>query len=232
MNCPYIDVPDLPEDQRICHLCTDPYNYLSDRAKDIQLKIAQRLPCRHYVCNFCLPQWLDPTDESNNNTCPFDRTVLFPKFSHFLNTRGMQERSDLLDWLNGARGRHPTGAERDGTARLKALLVERHLGAAVEELDRDRSDAAASIRPRLNACAIDIDGAAVLLAHHAELLHFTRRLTTLGAIAESVEERVRIPTLRARLQRTGERLAGDRGWVQEMWDAVNGVGGAEGGSVR
>lgn len=220
MSCPYIDVPDIPEGERICCVCTDPYNYLTDYANNDELKIAQRLPCRHYVCNHCLCKWLDPFDRSNNNTCPYDRRVLFPKFSHFLNTEGMQERSDLLDWFNGARERHPMGAEGFRTGCLKAMLVERRLGAAMEELGLERSQADTLMQSRIDARE---GGAAILLTYHAELLHFGRRLAAMQDVAGSVEGRLLIPTLRARLQQMSERLVRDKSSVQELWDAMNGL---------
>ncbi|KAL9068222.1 MAG: hypothetical protein Q9161_006355 [Pseudevernia consocians] len=224
MTCPYIDVPDLPEDERNCPICPDPYHRLSDRVRDFNLKVAQRLPCGHYLCNHCLFKWLDPFKQSNNNTCPFDRRVLFPKFSHFLNTEGIQARIDLVDWFNEARGRQPLGAERDETRDLKARLVERRLGEAVEELDVDRSKADTLMQSRTSTREMDF---AVLFAYRGKLLRFEHRLTTIGAIAVSVEGSMQVPTLRARLQRMTERLARDRTDVQEMWDAMNELGEGE-----
>ena len=118
MACPYIDVQDIPKGERNCSICTDPYNHLSDRAtkNDGRVKIAQRLPCGHHLCDNCMYEWLNPSAKINNNTCPFDRRILFPKLPHFLNTEGIQGRLDLVDWFNGARGRQPIGAERDQTA--------------------------------------------------------------------------------------------------------------------
>ena len=60
MSCPYIDVPDIPEDARSCPICTDPYHHLSDRANDSELKVAQRLACGHYLCDRCVFEWLNP----------------------------------------------------------------------------------------------------------------------------------------------------------------------------
>lgn len=224
MTCPYIDVPDLPKDERNCPVCFDPYHHLSDRVRDDEAKVAQRLPCGHYLCNHCLCKWLDPFEESNNNTCPFDRSVLFPQLPHFLDTEGIQGRVDLVDWLNGARGRHPVGAERDRTAGVKAMLVERRLEEAIEELELDRCKADSLMQSGISACEMDAAG---LFAHRRELLLFERRLTMVGAIAHSMEERMRLSTLRARLQRMTERQARDLGTVQGMWDAMNELGGGE-----
>ena len=204
MACPYIDVQDIPEGERNCSICTDPYNHLSDRAKkDRSVKVAQRLPCGHHLCDNCMYQWLDPFAQSNNNTCPFDRRVLFPKFPPFLHTEGIQERLDLLDWFNGARGRVPMGAERDRTAGLKALLVERRLGEAIEELELDRSKADDNlmVQSRINAAALS--------ACSRELQLFERRLNAIRAIADAMLGHVQTLTLQARLQCLTERLARD-----------------------
>lgn len=225
MTCPYIDVADLPEDERNCPICPDPYHRLSDRARDLDLKVAQRLPCGHYLCNHCLFKWLDPFEQSNNNTCPFDRRVLFPKFPHSLNTEGIQARIDLVDWFNEARGRQPLGAERDATRDLKARLVERRLGEAVEEWDADRFQAhTLMMQSRTGTRGMDV---AVLSAYHGKLLLFEHRLTTIGAIAVSLQGSMPMPTLQARLQRMTERLARDRTNVQETRDVMHELG--EGG---
>lgn len=223
MTCPYIDVPALPEDERICPICKDPYHHLSDRVKDDKLQVAQRLPCRHYLCNHCLYKWLDPFDESNNNTCPFDRRVLFPKLPHFLNTEGMQQRADLVDWFNEARERHPRGSERDQTAGLKLMLVERRLGEAIEELDLDFITADPLMtQPRISAPEID---AAVLFDYGQELLNFEHRLSTIGAIALIMAGYMPVSTLLARLQGMSMRLARVRANVQGIWNAKIELGG-------
>ena len=219
MTCPYIDVPALPEDERICHVCKDPYHYLNDRVQDENLKVAQRLPCRHYLCNHCLYQWLDPFDQSNNNTCPYDRRVLFPKLPHFLSTEGMQQRADLVDWYNEARERHPAGGERDQTRGLKVMLVERRLGEAIEELELDCTTADTVMmqqqqQRRIRAHEID---ATVLHAYNRELQHFEHRLSTIGAIAVVMAGYMQVSTLQARLQNMSVRLARDRANVQGLW---------------
>lgn len=195
MACPYIDVQDIPEDERSCPICTDPYNRLSDRAKnDRREKVAQRLPCGHHLCDNCIYQWLDPFAQSNNSTCPFDRRVLFSKFPPFLHTEGIQGRLDLLDWFNSARGRVPVGAERDRMAGLKTLLVERRLGEAIEELELDRSKADETLMAQSR-----IDAAA-LSACSRELQLFERRLTAIRVIADSMLGHMQTSTLQARLQ--------------------------------
>lgn len=127
LACPLIDLSHLPEDERTCPICTDPYHRLSDRTSDQRVRVAQRLPCGHHLCNQCMFEWLTPFAESNNNSCPFDRRVLFPKFPPVLNTEGIQERLDLADWFATATGRQPVGAERNLTRALKVALVERGL---------------------------------------------------------------------------------------------------------
>ncbi|KAL9138225.1 MAG: hypothetical protein Q9175_000551 [Cornicularia normoerica] len=221
MSYPYIDIADLAEDERICPICKDPYHHLSDRTKDRKVKVAQRMPCGHYLCDHCICKWLSPFEQSNNNTCPFDRRVLFPKLLDFLNTEGMQGRADLIDWLNGARGRHPEGAERDPTGGLKVRLVEGRIGEAFEELEVDRFNADTLLQSKISAREID---AAVLSAYHRELLQFEHRLTTIEAVANSIEGHMQVFTLQARLQRMAEGLARDRGNVQEIWDALKGLG--------
>ena len=74
------------------------------------------------------------------------------------------------------------------------------------------------MQPRLSASKI---GAAVLFTYHRELLQFEHRLTTVGAIADSIEGRMQISTLQARLQHTTERLARDRANVQGIWEVLN-----------
>ena len=180
MSCPYIDIPDIPDDERSCPICTDPYHHLSDRAREPDLKIAQRLPCGHYLCGYCLYRWLDPFAQSNNNTCPFDRRVLFPKFAHFLSTEGIQQRLDLVDWFHQVRGRPPAGDERDLTLCLKLMLVQRRLGEAVDELEVD-------------GCSIDSLMQSSVSAHvfDAEFLsacqQFEHRLNAIEAISNSLK---------------------------------------------
>lgn len=225
MACPYIDVPALPEDERICSICKDPYHHLSERARDENLNFAQQLPCRHHLCNHCLYKWLDPFDQANNNTCPYDRRVLFPKFSHFLSTEGMQQRADLVDWYNEARERHPAGGERDQTRGLKVMLVERRLGEAIEELELDCTTADTlmmqqqqqQLLQRIRAHGID---AAVLHAYNRELRYFEHRLRTIRAIAAVVAGYMQVFLLQTRLQNVSVRLARDRANVQGLWSAM------------
>lgn len=104
------------------------------------------------------------------------------------------------------------------------MLVERRLEEAIEELELDRCKADSLMQSGISACEMDAAG---LFAHRRELLLFERRLTMVGAIAHSMEERMRLSTLRARLQRMTERQARDLGIVQGMWDAMNELGGGE-----
>lgn len=207
MSCPYIDIAEIPEDERNCPICTDPYHHLNDQARERDLKVAQRLPCGHYLCNNCLYKWLSPIAESNNNTCPFDRRVFFPKFPPFLNTEGLQGRLDLVDWFNEAKGEQPLGVERDRIRGMKTMLVERRLGEAIEELEVDQVKAEGLMQIRISACEID---AAVLFAYNRELLQFEYRLTTIRAIAEIMVGYRQISSLRVRLQHMTDRLARDR----------------------
>ena len=149
-------------------------------------------------------EWLNPFAKSNNNTCPFDRRVLFPKLPHFLNTEGIQVRLDLVDWFNGAREREPVGAKRDQTAAPKAPLVEHRLREAMEELNLDRSATDDLMQLRINAPGMD---AAFLSTCHRELQRFEHRLTAIGTTADSMPGHLQISTLQARLQRMTKRLA-------------------------
>ena len=203
MACPYIDVQEIPEGERNCSICSDPYHEPSDRAtNDRSVKVAQRLPYGHQLCDNCMDAWLYPFGRSNNNTCPFDRRVFFPKPPHYLNTEGIQGRLGLVRWLNRATGRQIDATERDLIARLKAMLVERRPGKAIQELEGDRNKVdTLTMRSRINnACEIDY-------VCHRELQHFGHRLNTVGAIAESMEGHMQISTLQARLQRINERFA-------------------------
>ena len=209
MSCPYIDVAEILEDERSCPICTDSYHYLNDHARlrDRDLKVAQRLPCGHHLCNKCLYQWLNPLAESNNNTCPFDRRVFFPKFPPFLNTEGLQGRLDLIDWFHEAYGQQPLRDERDRIKGMRAMLVERRLGEAIDELEVDRVGAESLMQPRFSACEID---AAVLSAYNRELLQFDLRLTTIRAITDFMVGYRQISSLRVRLQEMTDSLARDR----------------------
>ena len=180
MSCPYIDIPDIPDDERNCPICTDPYHHLSDRAGEPDSKIAQRLPCGHYLCNCCLYQWLNPYAQSNNNTCPFDRRVLFPKFAHFLSTEGIQQRLNLVDWFHQVRGRPPAGDERDLTLSLKLMLVQRRLGEAVDELEVDGCSIDNLMQSNASARACDP-------AFLSACQQFEHRLKAIGAISNSIE---------------------------------------------
>lgn len=117
--------------------------------------------------------------KSNNNTCPFDRKILFPKLAHSQTTEGIQQRLDLFDLFDGVRGRQLVGAERDETAGLKAELVERRPGVAVEELEVAHFTAETLMQSRINARKID---AAVPSARLQELQQFGHRLATIKAI--------------------------------------------------
>ena len=232
MTCPYIDIPALPEDERICPICKDPYHPLSDRVTDENLKVAQQLPCKHYLCNHCLYKWLDPFDQSNNNTCPYDRSVLFPKFPHFLSTEGMQQRADLVDWYNEARERHPAGGERDQTRGLKAMLVERRLEEAIEELELDCTTAETLMmqhqQQQIRIRAHEIDARSVLHAYNQQLGHFEHRLRTIGAISAVMAGYMQISMLQARVQNISMRLARDRANVQGLWGAMIELGDGQG----
>lgn len=95
------------------------------------------------------------------------------------------------------------GAERDRTAGLKALLVERRLGEAIEELELDRSKADENlmVQSRIDAAALS--------ACSQELQLFERRLNAIRAIADAMLGHVQTLTLQARLQCLTERLARD-----------------------
>ena len=179
ITCPYIDVQDIPNDERNCPICTEPYHHLSDRANDRGVKAAKRLPCKHHPCHDCSDGWLNPFAKSNNNTCPLDRKILFPKLALSQTTEGIQQRLDLFDLFDGVRGRQLLGAERDETAGLKAELVERRPGVAIEELEVDHFTAETLMQSRINARKID---AAVPSARLQELQQFGHRLATIKAI--------------------------------------------------
>ncbi|KAF8469614.1 hypothetical protein BDZ91DRAFT_58904 [Kalaharituber pfeilii] len=56
---------DLPEDDRCCNICMEPYveeKYPCDQPKK---ENATRMPCGHVFGSYCLKQWLQ-----NHNTCP------------------------------------------------------------------------------------------------------------------------------------------------------------------
>ena len=204
-SCPYADLADIPEHERNCPVCYDPYHPLSELGKTPQEKweanivFVQRMPCGHYLCNRCLYKWLDPLDERNNNTCPYDRRIFFPKLSP--GTEGLQQRVDLIDWIYSVRGQPPAGDERSRSSGLKARLVECRLNEAILEADVDIRSVHFGIT---NARAIDN---AALCAYTEELLHSMHRLVTIEKIARSLEENVPASTFRVRLQHLVQNLA-------------------------
>ena len=222
-SCPYIDLADIPEYERKCPICYDPYHPLSELRKMLQEKkdeniiFAQRMPCGHHMCNSCLYNWLDPLDQRNNNTCPYDRRVLFPKL--LPGTEGLQQRVDLIDWIYGIRGQPPAGEERRKTSALKASLVEGRLGEAITESEVHLGLMQFTIT---NACKI---GDAVLSAYlhelMQELLQFERRLEEIENIAISLGAKMPMSTFRMRLQHLGEALARMKGNVYELMGAWN-----------
>ena len=219
MSCPCIDAQKLPEDERNCPICTEPYHPLSDRGRDNhKVKFAQRLPCDHHLCDKCMYQWLEPFGASNNNTCPFDRRVLFPKLPPPFNTEGIQQRVDLLDWLTATQGRQFQGADRHLIAKLKATLVERRLGEAIEELELEGLRAENLIlESKLGKMVGEVGAAAHPTAWLKNLKH---RLSTIATIADSLkghtrlapsahalEEDEELSELRERLQCLADKLA-------------------------
>ena len=68
-NLPTLRLADLPEDDRLCNICMEPYldeKYHCDKPKK---ENATKMPCGHVFGSYCLKQWLQ-----NNNTCPACRT--------------------------------------------------------------------------------------------------------------------------------------------------------------
>ncbi|KAM0798306.1 hypothetical protein BDR22DRAFT_891362 [Usnea florida] len=206
-SCPYIDLADIPEHDRKCPVCYDSYHPLTELGKTPQEKVeeniifVQRMPCGHYLCNRCLYKWLDPLDQRNNNTCPYDRSALFPRFQPLPGARGVQQRVDLTDWIYSVRGQPLAGEERRKTSRLKARLVECRLREAIRESEVDVRLMHFRIT---NARAIDN---AALFDYNQELLHFKHRLFTIEKIARSLEENVPVSTFRVRLQHLVQNLA-------------------------
>ena len=222
-SCPYIELADIPEHERNCPVCFAPYHPLSALGKPPHAKkeeniiIVQRMPCGHYMCNSCLYKWLDPLDERSNNTCPYDRRVLFPKL--LPGTEGLQQRVDLIDWIYSIRGQPPAGDERDRTSELKASLVEGRLGEAIRESEVHLGLMQFTIT---NAWKI---GNAVLFAYlqelTQELLQFEHRLTEIENIANPLGEKMPLSTFRVRLQYLVEEVAGMKGNVYELLGAWN-----------
>ena len=224
-SCPYIDLADIPEHERNCPVCFDPYHPLSELGKPPQAKkeeniiFVQRMPCGHHMCNSCLYKWLDPLDERNNNTCPYDRSVLFPRFQSLPGAEGVQQRVDLIDWIYNVRGQPPAGDERRKASELKARLVEGRLGEAIRESEVHLDLMQFTIT---NAWEI---GNAVLSAYMhelmQELLQFEHRLTEIENIANSLGRKMPISTFRVRLQRLVGELARIKGDVYELLGAWN-----------
>ena len=222
-SCPYIDLADIPVHERNCPVCFDPYHPLSELGKSPQEKkdeniiFVQRMPCGHYMCNSCLYNWLDPLDQRNNNTCPYDRSVFFPKF--LPGTEGLQQRVDLIDWIYSVRGQPPAGDERCKTSELKARLVEGRLGEAIRESEVNLGLMQFTVT---NAWTI---GNAVPFAYlqelMQELLQFEHRLAEIASIANSLGEKMPISTFRVRLQHLVEELARIKGNVYELLGALN-----------
>lgn len=67
-----IAVNDLPEDSRICAICTEPYN--SDTYPEQACKVGH---CGHVLGRTCLSTWVMPAGSRPNKTCPLCRAVLF-----------------------------------------------------------------------------------------------------------------------------------------------------------
>ena len=139
-------------------------------------------------------QWLEPFGANNNNTCPFDRRVLFPKLAPLFNTEGIEQRVELLDWLTATQNWQLQVANRRLIAKLKAAmnatLVERRLGEAIEELELDvlraeilMSESNFSNRVgQMNAAA----------PHSGGLKNIRHRLSIIMTITESLEGHERL----------------------------------------
>lgn len=74
------------------------------------------------------------------------------------------------------------------------------------------------MQSRLSAREIDDT---VLFAYDRELLQFEHRLTTIGAIADSMEGHMQISTFQVRLHQMIETLASDGAKLQGIWDVMN-----------
>ena len=192
MSRPYIDAQDFSKNERKCPICADPYHPLSDRGRDDgKVKLAQKLPCGHHLCDDCMYQWLEPFGASNNNTCPFDRRVFFPKLPPPFNTEGIQRRVDLLDWLTATQSWQFQAADPNLIAKLKATLVERRLGEAIEELELDAVRAETLISESKNSKKV---GGMDAAAHPGGLENLKHRLSTIATIADSLKGHMRLST--------------------------------------
>ena len=71
-SLPILPLTDLPEGDKNCHVCIEPFQEAPDAEK------AVRLPCRHILGKSCLEKWLKSSVLSN--TCPMCRAVLFERY--------------------------------------------------------------------------------------------------------------------------------------------------------
>lgn len=81
-----VDLTNLPEDERSCSICQEPYGSGGEPEHCVQL------PCGHRYGALCIFKWLAPNDQADKNTCPMCRAVLFELEGH-----DSHEDEDLAD---------------------------------------------------------------------------------------------------------------------------------------
>ena len=86
-NLPIVVVDELPEDERRCHICHDPY-LQGDEAEE-----PVRLPCGHHFGQACINRWLSPDDVEPKSTCPICRTSFFTV--EYRSDSGLDENGNL-----------------------------------------------------------------------------------------------------------------------------------------
>ena len=70
-NLPIVVVEELPEDEKHCHICHDPYLQAEEAEEPV------RLPCGHHFGQVCINRWLSPDDADPKSTCPICRMSFF-----------------------------------------------------------------------------------------------------------------------------------------------------------
>ena len=146
-SLPLVSLKDLSEDNKDCLICLESY---SDPRKNSEVPV--RLPCNHVMGKDCLQRWLRSSDSnSNNNTCPMCRTVLFQRPPPSIEDRVQNFYDSLTQIPEGSRPRsqmpqaRPTNPNHDVARRDEVVNPM-----------RTRNDRPDSFLERLNQSSADL----------------------------------------------------------------------------
>ena len=137
----YVDLPNIPDEERIGAICTKFYNSIAKQKSDHAFEVAARLRCcGNLVGNKCLFEWLDPWAAANNVSCVYCKATFCDEFAKINTTEGVQSHVDLIDWGTQIQQREPDFNARAQTWQIKGRNVKHRLVEASREVEQFRSE--------------------------------------------------------------------------------------------